>query len=175
MISWTTGSASALVALLFADLQANLGTYVQQIATSSAMPLKPVPAGSVYAGQWEADLGVWPSVGLYLEADARQPMQTQEEDVVWTLAATIVYSEADAGATLPPDMYRAALAYAEAVAECLVQRAVLATGAAGVWRAEKINVRAETSPYARDTTGQRVWTVAAALCRVRLYQTIERR
>jgi hypothetical protein len=175
-IGWTTGSQTAILTLLKADLESNLAGYLTTIGTARGLTLPSPVADSVYVGGLEMFPGVWPSVGLSIEGAEYIPMQSAEYDRVLTLSATVIFAEGQVDATGPAGMYLSALAYSEAVAQCIEERAVAVLGAIGVWRADKLTVHAEQSPApaVMDFGGRQVWVIAGVALRMRIYQAIER-
>ena len=175
-VSYIVGSQDAVLAALQTMLRADLGGYLTAIATALGLTLPDPASASIYVGGIEVQQGMWPSIGLYIESAEYTPMQSGEEERVMVLVCSVLFSEGDSASIDPAQMYRSAIAYCEAVAQCLQERAVIATGAIGVWRADKISVHAEQSPaVSAQNYGRGLqWVVSGVAARIRLYQAIAR-
>lgn len=175
-IAWYNGSQTVLLTDLLTMLRAELGAYLTQIATARGLTLPDPVDAAMYAGEYEVQTGVWPSIGLYFEGSAFTPMQSAETEVTRTLAATVLFAEGYVGASDPQTMYLAALAYCEAVAQCLEDKTAATLTARGVWRADRLSVHAEQSPNVRGREGtQGAWVIAGVAARMTIYQALERR
>ena len=129
----------------------------------------------MYAGEYAAQPGIWPAIGLYWETSEFTPMQSAETEVRRILAATVEFAEGQVGAVDPQTMYLAALAYCEAVAQCLEDHTASTLSARGVWRTDRLSVHAEQSPHIADSRNRAdSWVIAGVAARVLVYQVLAR-
>ena len=175
-VSYIVGSQVAVLGALQTMLRADLGAYLAAIATGLGLTLPDPSSASIYLGGIEVEPGVWPSIGLYIEDATYTPMQSAEEERVMVVMCTVLFTEGGSLADDPAGMYRSAIAYCEAIAQCLQERAVIATGAIGVWRSDKISVHAAQSPAAsaQDYGRGLQWVVSGVAARIKLFQAIAR-
>jgi len=175
-VNYIVGSQDAVLDALQTMLRAQLGSYLTAIATARGLTLPDPSSASIYVGSLEVQQGMWPSIGIYVENATYTPMQSAEEERLMNIACSVLFSEGGTASTNPEEMYRSAIAYCEAIAQCLQELAVSATGALGVWRADKLSVHAEQSPArsAQDYGRGLQWVVSGVAARIKLYQAISR-